>query len=40
MLARKTGCPVMVFHIGVDRGKTFTKTWDHFSVADAVWREQ
>jgi lysophospholipid acyltransferase (LPLAT)-like uncharacterized protein len=30
MLARKTGCPVMVFHIGVDRGKTFTRTWDHF----------
>jgi lysophospholipid acyltransferase (LPLAT)-like uncharacterized protein len=30
MLARKTGCPVMVFHIGVDRGKTFQKTWDHF----------
>ena len=30
MLARKTSCPVMVFHIGVDRGKTFTKTWDHF----------
>jgi lysophospholipid acyltransferase (LPLAT)-like uncharacterized protein len=30
MLARKTGCPVMVFHIGVDRGKTFAKTWDHF----------
>jgi lysophospholipid acyltransferase (LPLAT)-like uncharacterized protein len=30
MLARKTGCPVMVFHIGVDRGKTFTNTWDHF----------
>src|ERR1700736_5014008 len=27
---RKAGCPVMVFHIGVDRGKTFTKTWDHF----------
>src|SRR5207253_6217571 len=21
---------VNVFHIGVDRGKTFTKTWDHF----------
>jgi lysophospholipid acyltransferase (LPLAT)-like uncharacterized protein len=20
----------MVFHIGVNRGKTFTKTWDHF----------
>src|SRR5437660_6605168 len=30
MLARKTGCAVMVFHIGVDRGKTFVKTWDHF----------
>ncbi len=30
MLARKSGCPIMVFHIGVDRGKTFTKTWDHF----------
>ena len=30
MLARKSGCPVMVFHIGVDRGKTFTNTWDHF----------
>lgn len=30
MLARKGGCPIMVFHIGVDRGKTFTKTWDHF----------
>ncbi len=30
MLARKSGCPIVVFHIGVDRGKTFTKTWDHF----------
>lgn len=30
MLARRSGCPVMVFHIGVDRGKTFQKTWDHF----------
>jgi lysophospholipid acyltransferase (LPLAT)-like uncharacterized protein len=30
MLARKTGCPIVVFHIGVDRGKTFEKTWDHF----------
>jgi len=29
ILARKTGCPVMVFHIGVDRGTTFEKTWDH-----------
>jgi len=30
MLARKTGCPILVFHIGVDRGKTFENTWDHF----------
>jgi lysophospholipid acyltransferase (LPLAT)-like uncharacterized protein len=30
MLARKTGCPIVVFHMGVDRGKTFEKTWDHF----------
>ena len=30
MLARKTGAPIMVFHVGVDRGKTFENTWDHF----------
>jgi len=30
MLARKTGAPIMVFHVGVDRGKTFERTWDHF----------
>lgn len=30
MLARKTGCPIVVFHVGVDRGKTFKKTWDQF----------
>lgn len=30
ILARKSGCPILVFHIGVDRGKTFKKTWDHF----------
>jgi lysophospholipid acyltransferase (LPLAT)-like uncharacterized protein len=30
MLAKKTGAPIMVFHVGVDRGKTFEKTWDHF----------
>ena len=30
MLARRTGCPILVFHIGVDRGKTFLETWDHF----------
>ena len=30
MLARRTGCPITVFHIGVEYGKTFEKTWDHF----------
>jgi lysophospholipid acyltransferase (LPLAT)-like uncharacterized protein len=30
MLARKTGCPILVFHIGVEHGRTFEKTWDHF----------
>jgi len=30
MLARKSGYPIVVFHIGVDSGKTFEKTWDHF----------
>jgi lysophospholipid acyltransferase (LPLAT)-like uncharacterized protein len=30
LLARMTGAPIMVFHIGVDRGKTMQKTWDQF----------
>jgi hypothetical protein len=30
MLARKTGCPITVFHMGANRGKTFERTWDHF----------
>src|SRR6266852_2282380 len=30
LLARMTGAPIMVFHIGVDRGKTIEKTWDNF----------
>src|SRR5438105_15589427 len=30
MLARRSGAPVVVFHIGVQHGKTFEKTWDHF----------
>ena len=30
MLARKTGAPIVVFHAGVNRGKTFQNTWDHF----------
>src|SRR5436190_18133461 len=30
MLARRSGAPVVVFHIVVEHGKTFQKTWDHF----------
>jgi lysophospholipid acyltransferase (LPLAT)-like uncharacterized protein len=32
LLARMTGAPIVVFHIGVDRGKTIEKTWDHFLI--------
>jgi len=32
LLARMTGAPIMVFHVGVDKGKTIEKTWDHFCV--------
>jgi len=30
LLARMTCAPIVVFHIGVERGKTIEKTWDHF----------
>lgn len=30
ILARMTGVPIQVFHIGADRGKTIERTWDHF----------
>jgi len=32
LLARMTAAPIMVFHVGVERGKTFEKTWDHFCL--------
>jgi lysophospholipid acyltransferase (LPLAT)-like uncharacterized protein len=32
LLARKTGMPIMLFHVGVDRGITFQRTWDHFCL--------
>ncbi|MGB2627386.1 MAG: lysophospholipid acyltransferase family protein [Candidatus Acidiferrum sp.] len=32
LLARMTGAPIMVFHVGVNRGKTIEKTWDHFLI--------
>src|ERR1700692_1129128 len=38
MLARKSGCAIVVFHIGVDRGKTFTNTWDTFFLPGSFAR--
>lgn len=32
MLARKTGQPIFMFHIGVQRGHTFEKSWDLFQI--------
>jgi lysophospholipid acyltransferase (LPLAT)-like uncharacterized protein len=32
MLARKTGQPIFLFHVGVERGTTFEKSWDLFQV--------
>jgi lysophospholipid acyltransferase (LPLAT)-like uncharacterized protein len=32
ILARRTGAPISVFHIGVERGYTFKKSWDLFKV--------
>jgi lysophospholipid acyltransferase (LPLAT)-like uncharacterized protein len=32
LLARRTGQPILVFHIGVERGHTFEKSWDLFRL--------
>jgi lysophospholipid acyltransferase (LPLAT)-like uncharacterized protein len=32
ILARRTGRPISVFHIGVERGYTFRKAWDLFCL--------
>lgn len=32
MLARKTGQPIFMFHVGLERATTFEKTWDLFQV--------
>lgn len=32
MLARKTGQPIFLFHIGLERATTFEKSWDLFQV--------
>jgi lysophospholipid acyltransferase (LPLAT)-like uncharacterized protein len=32
ILARRTGRPISVFHIGVQHAFTFDKAWDHFQI--------
>jgi lysophospholipid acyltransferase (LPLAT)-like uncharacterized protein len=32
MLARRTGCPILVFHVGLERAHTFPNTWDLFQL--------
>jgi hypothetical protein len=32
MLARKTGHPILPFHITAERGHTFRDSWDHFQL--------
>ena len=32
MLARRTGHPIFLFHIGVEHGRTFDKSWDLFQI--------
>jgi len=32
MLARRTGCPIVVFHVGLERAHTFRETWDLFQL--------
>ncbi len=38
LLARMTGAPIFVFHVSVERGKTFEKTWDHFCLPSLFTR--
>ncbi len=32
LLARRTGCPILTFHVGVERGYTLENTWDLFQI--------
>jgi lysophospholipid acyltransferase (LPLAT)-like uncharacterized protein len=32
ILARRTGCPISAFHIGLERAHTFRKSWDLFQL--------
>ena len=38
LLARMTGAPILVLHVGVERGKTIEKTWDHFCLPSLFTR--
>jgi lysophospholipid acyltransferase (LPLAT)-like uncharacterized protein len=38
LLARMTGAPIVLFHVGVERGTTFQKTWDHFLLPSLFTR--
>ena len=32
LLARRTGCPILCYHVSAERGHTFEKTWDQFQI--------
>jgi lysophospholipid acyltransferase (LPLAT)-like uncharacterized protein len=32
MLARRTGQPIVLFHTGIEHGRTLEKAWDHFRI--------
>ena len=32
MLARRTGCPIITFNVGMERALTFENTWDKFQL--------
>lgn len=38
MLARRTGQPIVVFHIGLQHARTFEKSWDLFQVPNPFSR--
>jgi lysophospholipid acyltransferase (LPLAT)-like uncharacterized protein len=38
LLARMTGAPIVMFHVGVERGHTIEKTWDHFQLPSLFTR--
>jgi len=38
MLARRSGQPIFVFHIGLENAWTLEKTWDHFQIPQPFTR--